>query len=393
MLAVLFLARTCLALTFQGLGTVAPLAGPALGLDHAAMGELMGLYWLPGIVLALPAGLLAQRFGPKRLAITSLMVTAAGSFLLARSDGYALAAAARIIGGSGSALLSVLISAMVAAWFRGRELSTALAILFESWSFGLALTIAALPLIAARVSWPHAIDVTGIACLVAAVLTGFAYRSPPGPQDGGSPAGSRRDLAQAVKRRSLLPSLAAVLWTTYNAGQLILLTYTPPMLAARGLTLPAAAVATSLTAWLAMASMPLGGILADRRFGLVTAVALGCLGAGAAGIALCLGANAVGGAVVLGLFIGLPAGGLFSLPVRLSAPEHVAWSLGWFMTVYYALLTLAQWLAGYVREATSDRATVFLACGLLLATAAGILPVHLVQRARAASMSGGESGV
>ncbi len=384
-LAVLFVTRTCLALTFQGLGAVAPLAGPELQLDHAAMGELIGFYWLPGMILALPAGLLAGRLGAKRLALLGLVLMAAGSFLLARSDGYALAAAARLLAGSGNALLSVLVSAMVADWFRGRELSTALAILFDSWSFGLALTIAALPFIAEHASWRRAIDLTGIACLAAALLLALSYRAPPAtPRDASRPT-PRWNLRWALRHESLLPSIGALLWTSYNAGQLILLTYAPPMLAARGMSLPAAAAAVSLTAWPAMLSMPAGGILADRRGGLVAAIVLGCLGAGAAGVALAFGAPAVATCIAIGLFIGLPAGGLFSLPVRASAPDYLGWSLGWFMTIYYLLLTAAQWAGGYVREATSDRTVVLFACGLLLFTALAVPPLSRMRRATAPS--------
>jgi predicted MFS family arabinose efflux permease len=383
MLAVLFLVRTTMALTFQALGALAPLAGPALGVDHVAMGGLIGLYWLPGIFLALPAGLLAGRIGAKRLALASLVLLALGSVLLARSGGYAGAALARLVEGCGNALLSVLISAMVAEWFRGRELSTALGIIFDSWSFGLAATIAALPLIAAWSSWPRAVDATGVFCLAAALLLALAYRAPPSaPRAALEPP--RWRLGEALRRHSLLPSAAALLWTTYNAGQLVLLTYAPPLLASRGMSLPAASAQVSLVVWIAMASMPLGGLLADRGGRLVASIAAGCIGAGLAAIALVLGAPPLPAVILAGIFIGLPAGGLFSLPVRASAPGYVGWALGWFMAVYYLLLTAAQWLAGYVRESGGDGAAVLFGAVLLLATALAVPFLTLMQRARAA---------
>lgn len=177
-LAVLFLARTCMALEFQVLGAVAPLASPDLGLDHADMGQLLGLYWLPGIALALPAGLLGQRYGLKRVGLISLAVIAVGGLLLAESWNYPTAAAARLVEGAGNAILSVMISAMVAAWFRGRELSTAMAIVFDSWQFGLAATLMLFPPIADWSSWRTAIDAATVVCLVAGILLACVYRTP-----------------------------------------------------------------------------------------------------------------------------------------------------------------------------------------------------------------------
>lgn len=387
MLALLFLTRSTLALTFQGLGAVAPLAAPSLGVDHAAMGELISLYWLPGAILALPAGVLASRFGPRRLALASLVLLALGSVLLARSDSYAMAALARLIGGSGNAMLSVLLSAMAVDWFRGRELSMAMAILMDSWPFGLAVATASLPAVAALASWRMAITLTAILSLAAALLLGMTYRSP-GGEHGAALRRHPPSLVHALRRESLMPALAAVLWATYNAGLLVFLTYAPPMLAAGGMALAAAAAAVSLATWGAMVSMPPGGWVADRRGALGATIILACLGAAAAGIALCLGVDPVLSCLIFGLLVGLPAGGLISLPARFSAPEYVGWALGWFMTIYYALLTLAQLLAGYVREGSgSDEVTVLLACGMLAATALGFVPLEAIRRWRRAGMA------
>jgi predicted MFS family arabinose efflux permease len=383
MLAVLFLARLCLALTFQGLAAVAPFLGPELGLDHAAIGGLISIYWLPGMVLALPAGALANRFGAKRLAIASLMLVALGSVVLALSGGYASAAAARLVCGAGSALLSVLVSTMVADWFQGRELSTALAIVLDSWIVGLAVTLAAFPLLAEMTSWRVVIGVTAACCVAAALLLATSYRAPPTSGARAPAAPSLAGIAHALRRQSLMPTLAALVWTAYNAGLLIILTYAPPMLAAIGLTLADAGLAVSLIAWVSVASVPVGGWLADRRGGLGPTIALGGAGAAAACAALALGAPPFLMSVLAGLCVGLPVGGIMSLPARSAAPGHVAWSMGWFMTVYYLGLALAQALAGIVREASdSPRVTVLLGCGFLLAAALGILPFQALQHAR-----------
>src|ERR1044072_9769127 len=78
MLAVLFLARTAMALQFQTVASVRPFLMDALAIDFAAIGVLIGFYLLPGIVIALPGGMLGQRFGAKRVMLVGLALMALG---------------------------------------------------------------------------------------------------------------------------------------------------------------------------------------------------------------------------------------------------------------------------------------------------------------------------
>jgi predicted MFS family arabinose efflux permease len=377
-LAVLFLARTCMALEFQVLGAVAPLASPALGLDHAAMGQLLGLYWLPGIFLAFPAGLLGQRFGMKRLALGSLALMAVGGLVVATSHDYASAALGRLVLGSGNAVLSVMISAMVAVWFRDSELSTAMAIVFDSWQFGLAAALVMFPPIAEWTSWRGAIHAAGFTCLAAWMLVALIYRTPAVAPVRAAPR--LPDRTKLLGRAGLVPTLAALVWTTYNVGQIIFLTYAPSLLAARGWPLAEASRIVSLSVWIAMITMPLGGWLADRSRHPLALVVLGSAGAGVAGILFGLGAAPVALSVVMGVLVGLPAGGILALPTGAVAREDVSWSLGWFMAVYYVLVTLGQFIAGYVREFTDERTTVLIGAGLILATVPCLLPIRWLRR-------------
>ena len=402
MLAVLFAARGCMALQFQSLGAVAPLAGPDLGLDHAAMGTLIGLYWLPGVFLALPAGLLGRRMGLERLAILGLVLMAAGGEVLAVAAGYPAAAAARLLAGSGNALLSVLVSAMVAEWFRDRELSTALAIVFDSWPFGLAAAIAAFPALAATTdSWRWAIHAASAACALAALLVAATYRSPTQrqapfgldvalpPAAPARPVGWRRWGSSSLAGL-LVPTLAAVVWTAYNAGHIVVLTYAPPMLAGFARQPLADASATvSLAVWAALASTPLGGWLADRTGRPGLPVLVGALGSAAVGLALAAGMQGGFGYLVFGLFMGLPAGSILALPARAALnPADAPRMLGWFMALYYLLLTLAQMLAGFVRQwSASDATTVLLGCILLAIVAGALLPIRLLARAQLSALA------
>src|SRR5262245_22146159 len=55
-LGVLFVSRFCLGFQFQSAGSVAPFLIDDFALNHAEVGTLIGLYMLPGLVVALPGG-------------------------------------------------------------------------------------------------------------------------------------------------------------------------------------------------------------------------------------------------------------------------------------------------------------------------------------------------
>jgi hypothetical protein len=62
-LAVLFSIRTTMAVQFQSVATVAPLLKTNLSSSLGDIGLLIGLYSVPGFALALPSGIIGQRFG------------------------------------------------------------------------------------------------------------------------------------------------------------------------------------------------------------------------------------------------------------------------------------------------------------------------------------------
>ena len=64
-LAVLFMVRLTMAFQFQSVAAVAPLLGTKFDVSLADIGLLIGLYFAPGVVLALPGGAIGKRFGDK----------------------------------------------------------------------------------------------------------------------------------------------------------------------------------------------------------------------------------------------------------------------------------------------------------------------------------------
>src|SRR6267142_3627239 len=132
---------------FQSVAAVAPLLGRDFGVGLADIGILIGLYFTPGVALALPGGAIGQRFGDKTTVLAALLLMLIGGLAMALSDSWTVQIAGRLVAGSGGVLLNVQMTKMVADWFAGREIATAMAIFVNSWPAGVALSLLTLPLI------------------------------------------------------------------------------------------------------------------------------------------------------------------------------------------------------------------------------------------------------
>src|SRR5947209_18863595 len=86
MLAVLFTVRLSMAFQFQSVASVAPLLGPKFGVSLADVGLLIGLYFIPGVALALPGGAIGQRLADRATVVLALVSMLIGSLAMALSD-------------------------------------------------------------------------------------------------------------------------------------------------------------------------------------------------------------------------------------------------------------------------------------------------------------------
>src|ERR1700675_381946 len=106
-LAIVFVTRTSMGLQFQTVASVAPPMLGELQLSYAQLGTLIGIYMLPGAFFALPAGVIGQRFGERRVVVAGLALMVAGSVLTAVARGFGAAATGRAVSGVGAVLMNI----------------------------------------------------------------------------------------------------------------------------------------------------------------------------------------------------------------------------------------------------------------------------------------------
>ena len=376
-LAVLAFARIAMGFQFQAVASVSPFLVEEFGIDYASIGTLIGLYLLPGVVLALPGGWLGRRFGEKRMVLGGLALMAVGGAVSAYGTSYAILVTGRVLTGVGVVLQFVLMTKMLADWFKGKELVFAVSLYLNGWPIGIGLALVTQIGLAAAYSWRTVFLATAVFCAFTFVVLALLYRSPPAPKAAMADASDSR----LTLREILMVSFAGMIWTFVNAGWVITVSFSPGYLRSQGVELNEAATVTSLATWLGVIGLPLGGWLASRlgrpNAFIVASMAIGGLAVLAvpftSAYALCFS--------VIGLIIFLPAGIMAALPIEVLRPESRAMGLGLFYTWWYAGMAALPPLGGWSYDVTGNPAAPILcAAAFVFMTLVALLCFRLCQR-------------
>jgi MFS family permease len=367
-LAVLFAARAAIGFQFQSVGSAAQLLMENLGMAYSQIGMLLGAYLLPGVVVAFPAGLLGQRFRDKTLGLAGLALMAISGLALGVCDGFMEALVARILGGIGATIVSLVATKMTTDWFERGEIVLAMSILQMSWPFGAMLALPIQAWLAQVWGWP-AVMISGALC-AAAVFGVFALV----PQ-----------LAQPLPRtavgRSKLPgavlspiTIAGTIWGAMNLACILFFSYAPLKLVAEGSSPTAAASLTGLAIWFTILAIPSGGYLVHRS-GRPIASILGCSLIAALALALFVaGIQPTISCLIFGVAVGPLSGAILSLPAKVLDARDRAVGFGIFYTCFYVLMAVGPLAAGRLQDIWGTPSAALIAGAALLVA---IVPLSL----------------
>jgi MFS family permease len=366
-LAVLFTVRLTMGFQFQSVAAVAPLLERDFGVSLADIGILIGLYFTPGIALALPGGAIGRKFGDKTTVLVALLLMLVGGLAMALSASWGVQIAGRLVAGAGGVMLNVQMTKMVTDWFAGREIATAMAIFVNSWPAGVAISLLTLPAIGTAYG-VSAVYLAVAATIGCGILLLAALYQPPVNSVAATAASGRLD------GNAIIAVIAAgSIWSLYNVGFATIFSFGPSMLVERGWSITAAGSAISIVLWLTVLSVPAGGFLADQTRHPELIIVAGCIVFAMLMMTLPRSGAVIATTVAVGLICGLPAGSIMSLPARVLQPATRAIGMGLFFTVYYAGLMLgpmlggacAKW-AGSAGAALDFGAGTILACPVIL---------------------------
>jgi len=304
MLGVVFLTRIAMGYQFQAVPSVSPFLVDEFHIAYAELGLLIGLFMLPGTVIALPGGLLGQRFGDRLLVLAGLLFMMVGGALTAAAPDFVTACAGQTLTGIGASVLNIFLAKIVADWFAGRELRTAMGVMLTAWPVGIGLALLSVGWLAQASSWRMAMHATVGVSAIAFGLMVTLYREPPHLEEAAPVPGAslpRRDLVLAL--------IAGAGWATFNASLIVAVAFAPAILVARGVSVADASLPVSAAIWVAILSVPLGGALADRWKTRVDAIIVGgCVATALLMLGIVWAPGTAWSYALVGLALGVPAG-------------------------------------------------------------------------------------
>lgn len=376
-LIALTLARTAMGVQFQCVPVTAPLLQAGFGWSAADIGWLVGLYFLPGVAVAMPAGLLGARFGDRRVVVAAFAMMAAGGAMQALAPDLAWAAVARVIGGAGSIVMSVLMTKMVADWFAGHETVLAMSVLVNAWPIGIALASVSLAPLAQSAGVPAAFGAVAAFAAVGLVVVALGYRPAPGAAQA-----AHADFRSFGPREWRLLPLASMPWALYNVAYSLIVSSLPTWLHRAGMPLAGAGAITALNTVLVAVSVQAGGLIVQRATRRDAVAIVSLAGFGIAFAAMASSGSPVAWLVVAGLLAGIPAGLFVSLPTEVLTPATRAAGMGVFYLIFYAASALLVPLGGVVAQRTgSPAAPLWVAIAMMGFTLAALAAFRAAQRA------------
>lgn len=353
-LAILCLARMSMGLHLQVVAAVAPFLIAGLGLSYTEIGLLIGLFMLPGALLAIPGGLVSRRAGDKATLLGGLALLTVGTGLLALSHDFALAAVARLVSGAGGTLLTMQVAKIATDWFAGRELATAIGLLLGTFPLGIALAMAGLGGLAAVSSWRLALAAPAASALLILGLVALLYRDLPRPPTAADAPSPR--LWAIAPRELRLVVVAGVAWALVNAAFVVFPSFTTPLLIAQGRSESQAGVLASWASLVSIGSFVVAGYLLDRA-GRTTAwlVVSAVLTAGTC-LAVPIWEPTWLWIVLFGAATAPVVVGIMALPGEVLGADSRNTGFGVFFTMNYIGFGLLPPVAGYLLDVTGSPA-------------------------------------
>jgi MFS family permease len=198
-----------------------------LHLTEVQAGLLMSVFSFSGLILALPAGWLFRRFGPRLIGTIAIASSGVGSALGALSTGPVLLLVGRLIEGIGMGLIAVFAIVSIAAWFPPHKRNLPMAI-YTTWiPVGQILILTLAPPVYEAAGWRAVWWVGCVVSLLCAVLCLALVRL---PQDSevARPSASAPPFSQLFHEPG--PWVLALFYVTFHIARNAFGTWTPTYL-------------------------------------------------------------------------------------------------------------------------------------------------------------------
>jgi predicted MFS family arabinose efflux permease len=378
-LALILGAQTVANIGPLGIPAIASVIRADLGLTLAQAGSFLSAYYVGPVVMSIPAGTMADRWGVLAVLVAGQFLIAGGLAAVSASDSYATLIALMMVAGCGYGMLNPTSTKAVMAWSPPAQRATLVGLKQVGLPFGGALGAALLPVLAVATSWRVAVGVSAVAIAAGGVVSWLVYRDPP------AVAASRAARVGGGLRAVFLTRdlwLVAIATGIFAAMQTVWMSFLALYLQeVVGLSLLAAGRYLALAQVSGMAGRVGFGLLSDRVFGGRRRIALAIAGSGSALCSLLIAATGAGtpawSLALLALafgFVGIGWNGVqHTLMAELAGPARAGTAVGLGLAVSSGGVALAPPLFGWSVELAGGYTAPWIALALSMLAGLAIL--------------------
>ncbi len=262
-LLLIFLVTNALGFIYQGFPPILTFAISSLGLTHAQAGALMSIFSLPGIIVALPGGILATAYGSKRVILGALVFMTAGVFLVAFAPYYPLLIAGRFIAGIGGMTIVVVAPQTLSVWFSDKRLSIAISLYNSAIPVAFITAYNTFGTLAKVTHWQVPVRLTFIYCAVVCLLFAWKYPAESAVEAERHKPNIRENL-MVLKQAGSPVWLLSFVWMMYHISSVSFMTFAGDHYISQGLSVELAGFLTSLFMMFSIFLGPVLGTVISR---------------------------------------------------------------------------------------------------------------------------------
>jgi MFS family permease len=249
-------------------GVVAKDIMRAFDIGGAAVGQFSAMYFYAYAGFMIPAGLLLDSFGVRRVYSAGAAIMGLGSLAIGSASGQAVLFGGRFLVGLGAAVTFIGCVKIAAAWFPPSQFATMSAVTATVGVLGSLVGTVPLAALVAATSWRGAFSVIGVVTLAGALACFLFVRDHPRGHVEASapPPGLRavlRGMVEVLRNRHTWPPFL-VFFFLYSAVQNLLVWCVPFLRDVYGLGTTQAAGYASAPSFALLVCAPLIGYLSDR---------------------------------------------------------------------------------------------------------------------------------
>jgi sugar phosphate permease len=355
-LAVLFAAYLLCYMDRMAIATAIPFMAKDFGLSPLGMGGVLSAFFIGYALMQLPGGMLADRFGPRRVMILAIVGWSFFTVLTGLAGSLPVLLGIRVLFGASEGPFPPSASKTIALWFPPQAVGRANGLILAAVQIGAAIAPLCVAWIIVEWGWRAVFYSLLVPGLVLALLVWIVVEDLPAQTPSTQEA--KTPVREVLKMRAVRWSAVTIfLWSIAAWG---LMNWLPTyLLQARGFSLPKLGLLGSLPYLAGALGYFLGGYLVDGYFKnrRHLPIASGLLAGGLTtylATAAPTGEWAVVALILSFLCVFIAAGGIFTLPL-VTVPRHaVGAAFGFVNTAAQFAAFLSPLAVGYVLNITHN---------------------------------------